>query len=282
MGLLASEDPELASFADDLESAWLEKYGNQVYLEPEEDDLFEPERMGMLSDRVLLELDAGEFDGLEVESHNEAHTFPAHSLESTKNDERRARSREKVEQGDRETFLVQIENARAILLQVLSEKPLLRTETRRRIDAWLAVTSEAARESAVEASIPDDIFAILAELESAGVPKWGDRKAVEESDITPYQWLRRYYAEYLSHFGAPVNRLFQFQLAKYDKQLLTALENFVKRQRPEGISKVSDIIKTRADYSALMEQRLPDSQLAATSRLAFAAAQRRARRRSRD
>lgn len=101
---------------------------------------------------------------------------------------------------------------------------------------------------------------LMEELADRGIPKWLERHELPADEQTDDldEWMSRYYSDYLSYYGAPVDRLFQFQLQRYDKGLLAALRNGVKRKNV-SVTTLDELVGTKSDYQNSLKGIFPSS-----------------------
>jgi hypothetical protein len=76
--------------------------------------------------------------------------------------------------------------------------------------------------------------------EFSEIPRWQGRK----QDGMPLDFIQAHYGQWLSVFGAEQDTIFQDQIRKHDKRLITAIENQL-REEEQG-RKVRDFIKPRS------------------------------------
>lgn len=129
----------------------------------------------------------------------------------------------------------------------ISELPLLIEITRRLIERIFNLFGE-------------DV--ILEELRTRDIPRWTDRKNLRPGDEqidSSFEWLRKYYSEYLTFFGASVDRLFQFQLDRYDDKLLKALKSDIRRGKISEVTQLRELMKTKSDYLRVQRDIFPES-----------------------
>ena len=76
--------------------------------------------------------------------------------------------------------------------------------------------------------------------EFSAIPRWQGRK----QDGMPLDFIQAHYGQWLSAFGAEQDAIFQDQIRKHDKRLITAIENQLREEK-QG-RKVRDFIKSRS------------------------------------
>lgn len=123
-----------------------------------------------------------------------------------------------------------------------------------------------------------DAQIILQELKDLAIPMWRDRHQLppEEQVENAEAWLRKHYGRYLSYYGAPVDRLFQFILEKYDGDLVVQLRSDAKREKLTA-RMLQDIIGSKSEYLEALRRLLPPPAEELFARL-YAARQRKAAR----
>jgi hypothetical protein len=77
-------------------------------------------------------------------------------------------------------------------------------------------------------------------LDLSEIPRWRGRK----QDGMPLDFIQAHYGKWLTAFGAEQDAIFQDQIRRHDKRLITAIENQLREERRDR--KVRDFLKPRS------------------------------------